>query len=101
MRDEEGRVKRKGMRRERAKAELEAMDGQSRDMKIARVIRHRVRYFTDGAVIGGRGFVDEVFRGCREFFGSQRKDGARKPRGALGALAGEVWSARDLRVDPG
>ena len=101
VRAEDGTVKRKGMRREQAKAELEALEGSARDMRIARVIRHRVRYFTDGAVIGGRGFVDEVFRGCREFFGEKRTSGARKPRGALGALAGEVWSARDLRVDPG
>ena len=95
------KVKRKGMRREKAAAELEALKRRSDDLRISRVIRHRVRYFTDGAVIGGRGFVDEVFRGCREFFGAKRTSGARKPRGALGALAGEVWSARDLRVDPG
>jgi hypothetical protein len=42
--------------------------------------------------------VDEVFRECRQYFGPKRKSGARKPRGALGGLAGEVWTARDLRV---
>jgi putative transposase len=97
----ESEVKRKGMAAEKAEQELEEQKRRKRDLRISRVIRHRVRYFTDGAVIGGRGFVDEVFRGCRQFFGAKRKDGARKPRGALGKLAGEVWSARDLRVDTG
>jgi REP element-mobilizing transposase RayT len=97
----DGEVKRRGMKRERRDEELAALDAGKRDMKISKVIRQRVRYFTDGAVIGGRSFVDEVFRGSREYFGSKRKDGARKPRGTLAALAGEVWSARDLRVDTG
>lgn len=101
---EDGSVKRRGMRKERAaaeKARLESSPERARDLGIARVIRHRVRHFTDGAVIGGRGFVDEVFRGCRQYFGARRKDGARKPRGALRELAGEIWSARDLRVETG
>ena len=97
----DGKVKRKGMAKEKAERELMALEGRDRDLRISKVIRHRVRYFTDGAAIGGRAFVDEVFRGSRQYFGAKRKDGARKPRGALGALAGEVWSARDLRVGVG
>ncbi len=101
--DDEGRVTRKGVEPEKARSEIERLetaDG-SRDLRISQVIRHRVRYFTDGAVIGGRSFVDEVFAGSREYFSDKRRSGARKPRGALGALAGEVWSARDLRVGVG
>jgi REP element-mobilizing transposase RayT len=97
----EGEVKRRGMKAERRDEELAALEARKSDLRISQVIRHRVRYFTDGAVIGGRGFVDEVFRGSREFFGPKRKDGARKPRGALSALAGEVWTARDLRTGVG
>lgn len=97
----DGKVKRKGMAKETAERELAALEESRRDLRISKVIRHRVRYFTDGAVIGGRGFVDEVFRGRREFFGSRRKDGARKPRGALGVMAGEIWSARDLQTGIG
>jgi hypothetical protein len=97
----DGEVKRKGMKRERSEAELAAMEERKRDLSISKVIRHRVRYFTDGAVIGGRGFVDEVFQGCRERFGPNRQTGARKPRGALGAMAGEIWSARDLQAGTG
>ena len=68
---------------------------------ISRVVRCRIRHFTDGAVIGSRDYVDEVFRESRRFFGPRRKNGARKPRGALEALRGEIWSARDLRLRVG
>jgi hypothetical protein len=93
----DGEVRRKGMKRERVKAELAAMDSRTTDLVISRVVRHRVRYFTDGVVIGAREYVDEFFKDSRERFGPTRKDGARKPRGALGELAGTMWTARDLR----
>ena len=93
-------VVRKGMSREKAEAELERLsDEKARDLKISKVVRCRVRYFTDGAVIGSKAFVDGVFRASRERFGPKRKDGARKPRGALGEMKGEIWSLRDLQAD--
>ena len=64
------------------------------------MLRCRLRYFTDGAVIGSRAFVDEVFQNARERFGPKRKDGARKLRGTASAAAG-LWSARDLRKEIG
>lgn len=53
---------------------------------------------SDGAVIGQKSFVDEVFRQCREKFGVKRKDGARRMRGDAAELtrAGGLWSLRDL-----
>jgi hypothetical protein len=60
------------------------------------MLRCRIRYFTDGAVIGSRSFVDEVFRLCRERFGAKRKDGAHKLRGSGAAASGVLWSMRDL-----
>ena len=48
-------------------------------------------------MIGSKSFVDGVFQASRERFGPKRKDGARKPRGALGEMAGEIWSLRDLK----
>ncbi len=91
-------VVRKGMDRKKAKAELERLsEDQARELKISKVIQCRVRYFTDGAVIGSKGFVDRVFESNRERFGPKRKDGARKPRGPLGEMAGEIWSLRDLK----
>jgi putative transposase len=60
-----------------------------------------VRYFTDGAVIGSRAFVEGVFEQCRDRFGENRKSGARKLRGSGKAAAGLLWSARDLRKEVG
>jgi putative transposase len=68
------------------------------DLGMAGMLRYRVRYFTDGAVIGGRAFVNEAFAGARERFGPKRKDGARRLRGAGAAAAETLWSMRDLRV---
>lgn len=68
-------------------------------LKISKAVRCRVRYFTDGAAIGSKSFVEGIFRENRERFGKKRKDGARKPRGALSEMAGEIWSLRDLKVD--
>lgn len=95
----EARVVRKGLSAEKVEQELSSLAGRSTDLSISKLIRHRVRYFSDGAAIGGKDFVDEVFRDCRERFGSKRVTGSRKPRGVLGVLVGQVWSARDLRVE--
>jgi hypothetical protein len=92
----EVKVVRKGMKKAVVDAELEMLE-RSRDVALGRMLRCRVRYFTDGAVIGSRGFVDEVFRLCRDRFGGQRKDGARKWRGSGAAAAGTLWSVRDLK----
>jgi hypothetical protein len=64
---------------------------------LGRMLRCRVRYFTDGAVIGSRSFVNEVFANARERFGTRRKDGARKLRGSGATAAGVLWSARNLQ----
>ena len=92
----EVKVVRKGMKQAAAAAELEMLE-RSRDVALGRMLRCRVRYFTDGAVIGSRGFVDEVFRMCRDRFGGNRKSGARKMRGCGAAAAGALWSVRDLK----
>jgi hypothetical protein len=68
------------------------------DLRMSGMLVRRVRCFTDGVVIGSKGFVNEVFEGSRERFSAQRKDGARKMSGAGTAAAGVLWSARDLRV---
>jgi putative transposase len=68
------------------------------DLKLAVMLRYRVRYFTDGAVIGSKAFVNEAFADARQRFTTNRKDGARKLRGNGKAAAGVLWSVRDLRV---
>ena len=69
-----------------------------RELEMAAMLRHRVRYFTAGAVIGSKMFVNEAFAQARERFGGRRKDGARKLRGLSSVVAEHLWSARDLRV---
>jgi hypothetical protein len=68
------------------------------ELTMAKMLRCRVRYFTDGAVIGSKAFVNEAFAGARERFTERRKDGARKMRGSGAAATGVLWSMRDLRV---
>ena len=68
------------------------------DLGMAGMLRHRVRYFTDGAVIGSKAFVNETFAAARDRFTERRKDGARRMKGNGGAAAGVLWSVRDLRV---
>ncbi len=68
------------------------------DLGMAAMLRHRVRYFTDGAVIGSKEFVNEAFAGARERFGEKRRDGARRMKGGAEATKGILWSLRDLRV---
>jgi len=65
------------------------------------MLRCRVRYFTDGAVIGSRSFVNEAFAAARERFGPRRQDGARKLRGSGAPAAGTLWSLRDLKKGVG
>jgi REP element-mobilizing transposase RayT len=68
------------------------------DLGMATMLRCRVRYFTDGAVIGSKEFVNEAFAGARERFTEKRKDGARQMRGGGAEAKGVLWSVRDLRV---
>ncbi len=79
---------------------LESEDNETvlPDLGMAGMLRKRVRYFTDGAVIGSKVFVNEAFAGARERFSDKRRDGARRMRGSGAPAAGALWSARDLRV---
>jgi hypothetical protein len=67
------------------------------DLGMAKMLRCRIRYFTDGAVIGSKEFVNEAFANARERFGAKRKDGARKLRGAASPASSVLWALRDLR----
>jgi hypothetical protein len=61
------------------------------------MLRCRIRYFTAGAVIGSRSFVDEAFEKSRDRFGLKRNSGARKLKGEAAAASRYLWSFRDLR----
>lgn len=88
-----GKPIKRGIDRKKAVQEL-ARGGR---LSASEVLRCRVRYFTDGAVIGGRTFVDGVFATFRHRFGAKRQDGARRMRG-MEADAG-LFSLRDLKLN--
>jgi len=79
---------------------LESKDNGTvlKDLGMAQMLHCRVRYFTDGGVIGSKEFVNEAFARARERFSAKRKDGARAMRDSGRAAKGLLWSARDLRV---
>jgi putative transposase len=94
----EKKILKKGIDPALAQAELETL-ARARDVALSKMLRHRVRYFSDGAVIGSRAFVDTLFAGARDRFGPNRKTGARKLRGPAAPAAGHLWTARDLKKD--
>jgi REP element-mobilizing transposase RayT len=63
-------------------------------LPLGSYVRCRVRYFTDGAVLGSREFVNEIWKKYRKRFGAKRQSGARRLRG----LEEELYALRDLRV---
>ena len=93
----EGKTVTKTLRKGVSKEEAELESKRDGEIPFGKMLRCRVRYFTDGAVIGSREFVNEAFASARVRFGVKRKDGARKMRGEASVAAGMLWSFRDLR----
>lgn len=87
------RTVRKGIPKEQAEREL----GNGGELPFGKMLRCRVRYFTEGAVIGTRSFVDDAFLKSRGRFGPKRTTGARKLKGAAAPANRILWSMRDLR----
>ena len=86
-------------RRGFAEAEVDAVLTKGGSMPLPSALRHRVRYFCDGAVLGTTEFVNTVFereQAMRRRFGEKRTTGARRMRGADW---GELRVLRDLQKD--
>ena len=92
-RDPEGRPVRQGFTPEQIQAVVKA-DGR---LPLQEALRCRVRYFSDGLVLGSQAFVDSIFARYRSQFGPNRKSGARSLR--FGDWQG-LCSLRDLRLLP-
>ena len=75
----------------------EAAAEKQRQGKLGRaaLLRCRVRYFTDGLVLGSKSYVDGVFTHYRNHFGPRRTSGARALREDAQA---SLFSARQLTV---
>ncbi len=87
-----------GARRGLASEEVEKVVERMGAMTVPEVLRHRVRYFCDGVILGSAKFVDDVF--AREQAHGRgdpnRKSGARRMRGAKW---GDLRTYRDLRKE--
>jgi REP element-mobilizing transposase RayT len=68
------------------------------DHTLATILLHRIRYFTDGAVIGSKAFVNDTFEAARDRFTPTRKTGARRLKGPAKQANNLLFSLRDLRV---
>jgi len=69
-------------------------------LPINQMLRCRVRYFTDGAVLGSKAYVEDVFQRHRERFGEKRKTGAAQwwvASGATSALC-VAYASRSSRL---
>lgn len=66
------------------------------EMSLAELLRCKVRYLTDGTVIGTREFVDRIFKAQPAEDRGKRKTGARKMRGGDWGEGG-LFALRDLR----
>jgi REP element-mobilizing transposase RayT len=78
---------------------MESEDNETalKDLGMAKMLRCRIRYFTAGAVIGSKEFVNEAFASARSRFGPKRKDGARRLKGDAAPASHALWSLRDLK----
>jgi REP element-mobilizing transposase RayT len=82
-----------------SREEAEKVLKQGGRLPVAEVLRCKVRYFTDGAVLGSREFVDKIFEARQHRFGAKRRDGARRVRGVEADGKGKgLFALRDLRL---
>ena len=90
-RDSARKQKQAGIGSEEAAAEKQRQGKLGR----AALLRCRVRYFTDGLVLGSKSYVDGVFAQYRNHFGPRRTSGARALREDAQA---SLFCARQLTV---
>ena len=94
-------LKRKGLSKEHLDVErqklIEAEEKRLGELPFGRMLRCKIRYFTAGAVVGQKEFVEDVFQKSRHRFGPKRTSGARTMRGNASAARGLLWAIRDLR----
>lgn len=88
-----GNRARRGIPREEVDRVVECLAPMSKP----EILRRKVRYFTDGAVLGSTAFLEEVFQQlqAQNRIGRKRRSGARRMRGADW---GELRVLRDLQT---
>lgn len=83
-------VVRRGLAPEKARAVL----AERGKLSVADLVRLRVRYFTDGVILGSKAFVDDVFARQRGEFSPKRKTGARR----ISQCEEPLYALRQLRL---
>ncbi|HEY1048387.1 MAG TPA: transposase [Prosthecobacter sp.] len=63
-------------------------------LESADLVKLRVRYFTDGVVLGDKAFVEGIFKSQREIFSPKRKTGAKRIRES----ESPIYALRQLRL---
>ena len=86
-------VLKRGMTRE----EVQAVWDAGGTLSQPELLRCKVRYFSDGVVLGSKAFVDEFFESKRAYFSKDRASGSRRLR--CGQW-GDLRCVRDLQKNP-
>ena len=69
-------------------------------LKRSDYLRCRVRYFTDGATLGSKTFIEDVFESSRSLFSEKRETGARSLQGLeLEAKPKRLYNLRHLQKE--
>jgi putative transposase len=89
-----GALRRRGAHSKRGMAWIQEALEQMGMVSFGELLLCRVRYFTDGVVLGGQSFVENIFQRYRRYMGARRKDGSRPMRGGEW---GGLCTLRDLR----
>src|ERR1700751_1496185 len=79
---------------ERAQKVLQEQQGE---IPLAQLLRSRIRYFTDGGILGSRAFVREQFARCRQMVAPSQTDRGFRLRLTAGD---QIWVLRNLRLRP-
>ena len=90
----------KPMRRGISQERIDEVLAEGGVLSRAELLRCRVRYFSDGMVIGTKKFVEEYFQANRQRFSERRKSGARKMRGGFSSGEDGLFAIRDLNRSP-
>jgi putative transposase len=70
---------------------------QQGEIPLPQLLRCRLRYFSDGGILGSRAFVEDQFRRFKQLVNPPRSNRAHR----LPALAEQpIWVLRDLRLRP-
>ena len=77
---------------------LKPVEQQNGELSLAARLRCRIRYFTDGVILGSQAFVESHFYKLKDKFGYRRRRTATRLT-ALGC-SDTLWVFRDLRVQP-